>query len=211
MAEREGFEPPIQLPVRRISSAVLSTTQPPLRGVPIRGSGRRLRGAPPIAWGSGGDQGRKRPLPRPRLSAGYFDFFSRGGDRARGAQSSFAFRSRVNIVRASRRGGRVVEGARLESVYAGNRIAGSNPAPSASRRKSLRGRPARSVSPLYACPARIWRRAFSSSPIGAGLVRCRSKPASSARRRSSSCPCPVSATRNNRRPCSRARMRRAVS
>jgi hypothetical protein len=26
----------------------------------------------------------------------------------------------------------VVEGARLESVYAGNRIAGSNPAPSAS-------------------------------------------------------------------------------
>jgi hypothetical protein len=31
-----------------------------------------------------------------------------------------------------RRGGRVVEGARLESVYAGNRIAGSNPAPSAS-------------------------------------------------------------------------------
>jgi hypothetical protein len=30
-----------------------------------------------------------------------------------------------------RRGGRVVEGARLESVYAGNRIAGSNPAPSA--------------------------------------------------------------------------------
>ena len=31
-----------------------------------------------------------------------------------------------------RRGGRVVEGARLESVYTGNRIAGSNPAPSAS-------------------------------------------------------------------------------
>src|ERR1700732_3114684 len=31
-----------------------------------------------------------------------------------------------------RRGGRVVEGARLESVYAGNRIAGSNPSPSAS-------------------------------------------------------------------------------
>src|SRR5690606_38635379 len=30
-----------------------------------------------------------------------------------------------------RRGGRVVEGARLESVYTGNRIAGSNPAPSA--------------------------------------------------------------------------------
>jgi hypothetical protein len=31
VAEREGFEPPIQLPVCRISSAVLSTTQPPLR------------------------------------------------------------------------------------------------------------------------------------------------------------------------------------
>src|SRR6266566_7784094 len=32
VAEREGFEPPIRLPVCRISSAVLSTTQPPLRG-----------------------------------------------------------------------------------------------------------------------------------------------------------------------------------
>lgn len=31
LAEREGFEPSIQLPVCRISSAVLSTTQPPLR------------------------------------------------------------------------------------------------------------------------------------------------------------------------------------
>ena len=30
MAEREGFEPPIELPLCRISSAVLSTTQPPL-------------------------------------------------------------------------------------------------------------------------------------------------------------------------------------
>ena len=29
------------------------------------------------------------------------------------------------------RGGRVAEGARLESVYAGNRIEGSNPSPSA--------------------------------------------------------------------------------
>jgi hypothetical protein len=33
LAEREGFEPPIRLPVCRISSAVLSTTQPPLRGI----------------------------------------------------------------------------------------------------------------------------------------------------------------------------------
>jgi hypothetical protein len=31
LAEREGFEPPIRLPVCRISSAVLSTAQPPLR------------------------------------------------------------------------------------------------------------------------------------------------------------------------------------
>ena len=42
------------------------------------------------------------------------------------------------------RGGRVVEGARLESVYTGNRIAGSNPALSASlriARYSARQRP----------------------------------------------------------------------
>jgi hypothetical protein len=31
VAEREGFEPSIRLPVCRISSAVLSTAQPPLR------------------------------------------------------------------------------------------------------------------------------------------------------------------------------------
>ena len=31
VAEREGFEPPIRLPVCRISSAVHSTTLPPLR------------------------------------------------------------------------------------------------------------------------------------------------------------------------------------
>lgn len=30
VAEREGFEPPIELPLCRISSAVLSTTQPSL-------------------------------------------------------------------------------------------------------------------------------------------------------------------------------------
>src|SRR6185503_2221914 len=40
MAEREGFEPSIPLRVCRISSAVLSTTQPPLHE-PARG---RLRG-----------------------------------------------------------------------------------------------------------------------------------------------------------------------
>jgi hypothetical protein len=31
MAEREGFEPPVRLPVLRISSATHSTTLPPLR------------------------------------------------------------------------------------------------------------------------------------------------------------------------------------
>ena len=36
VAEREGFEPPIRLPVCRISSAVLSTTQPPLRERRVR-------------------------------------------------------------------------------------------------------------------------------------------------------------------------------
>ncbi len=46
---------------------------------------------------------------------------------------------------ASRRGGRAAEGARLESVYAGNRIAGSNPAPSAS---AIRKRRVRVCKPL---------------------------------------------------------------
>ena len=41
MAERVGFEPTIRLPVCRISSAVLSTTQPPLRSI-----GRRDLHAP---------------------------------------------------------------------------------------------------------------------------------------------------------------------
>ena len=35
LAEREGFEPPIRLPVCRISSAVLSTTQPPLQAADL--------------------------------------------------------------------------------------------------------------------------------------------------------------------------------
>lgn len=42
MAEREGFEPPIPLRVCRISSAVHSTTLPPLREVMV---GRCRRGA----------------------------------------------------------------------------------------------------------------------------------------------------------------------
>ena len=45
----------------------------------------------------------------------------------------------LSTIKTMGRGGRVVEGARLESVYTGNRIAGSNPAPSATLR--LRRRP----------------------------------------------------------------------
>jgi hypothetical protein len=50
--------------------------------------------------------------------------------------SSVAIRNAVLIVRAllgscAGRGGRVAEGARLESVYTGNCIVGSNPTPSA--------------------------------------------------------------------------------
>ena len=41
------------------------------------------------------------------------------------------FGGRAFMQRPSWTGGRVVEGARLESVYTGNRIAGSNPALSA--------------------------------------------------------------------------------
>jgi hypothetical protein len=47
MAEREGFEPPIPLRVCRISSAVHSTTLPPLRKVMV---GRCRRGALDNGW-----------------------------------------------------------------------------------------------------------------------------------------------------------------
>ena len=43
LAERGGFEPPIRLPVCRISSAVLSTTQPPLQVFDLYLVTRRLR------------------------------------------------------------------------------------------------------------------------------------------------------------------------
>ena len=46
-------------------------------------------------------------------------------------------RSEPRLRGARRRGGRVVEGARLESVYTGNRIEGSNPSPSASSPSGL--------------------------------------------------------------------------
>ena len=44
LAEREGFEPPIRLPVCRISSAVHSTALPPLRS-PKRPNKPQLNGA----------------------------------------------------------------------------------------------------------------------------------------------------------------------
>jgi hypothetical protein len=56
-------------------------------------------------------------------------------DRAKGRDAPLPARrgSAVDKPQLAWRGGRVVEGARLESVYTGNRIAGSNPAPSASQ------------------------------------------------------------------------------
>ena len=44
LAEREGFEPPIGLHLCRISSAVHSTTLPPLLKAPNRGTDPRGRG-----------------------------------------------------------------------------------------------------------------------------------------------------------------------
>jgi hypothetical protein len=69
MADREGFEPPVRFPVRRISSAVRSTTPPPVRGRQIKYL-RPCRGArPPSAQGpAGGRPGCdqfSRPSPPP--------------------------------------------------------------------------------------------------------------------------------------------------
>src|SRR6516225_8301456 len=66
------------------------------------------------------------PLLRPRLESS-----ARRDLRPRVARC-YAPRPRFSQGARARRGGRAVEGARLESVYTGNRIAGSNPAPSAS-------------------------------------------------------------------------------
>ena len=94
LAEREGFEPPIRLPVCRISSAVHSTALPPLRGAErgvlqktprcriyvTKRSGRDKAGAraapSPRLRGEGWDEGRNRcrpgnlqkPLTRPRFA-----------------------------------------------------------------------------------------------------------------------------------------------
>lgn len=60
LAERGGFEPPIGLHLCRISSAVQSTTLPPLRGAettgkPVRLWGCSMRGFPEKQGGKGGD------------------------------------------------------------------------------------------------------------------------------------------------------------
>src|SRR5690606_11600461 len=54
VAERVGFEPTVPLPARRISSAVLSTTQPPLREdmTAVSGDCRSIEGGP-LADGAG--------------------------------------------------------------------------------------------------------------------------------------------------------------
>ncbi len=76
LAEREGFEPPIRLPVCRISSAVHSTALPPLRGAE-RGVLQKKPAVPDFRLrGEGWDEGRNRcrpgnlqkPLTRPRFA-----------------------------------------------------------------------------------------------------------------------------------------------
>src|SRR5207245_7606955 len=82
-----------------------------------------LRPVPLIAWefrplhrqALGGRRAAPRPLKGPALRTA-------GG---------FAISNPRRPEWRRRRGGRAVEGARLESVYGGNSIAGSNPAPSA--------------------------------------------------------------------------------
>lgn len=73
-------------------------------------------------------------------------------------QETTARAERASVPGRFRRGGRVVEGARLESVYTGNGIAGSNPAPSASNSRNLssssRLRQARHF--LHACRDFAW-------------------------------------------------------
>jgi hypothetical protein len=77
-----------------------------------------------------------------------------GTDRARPAARDCPARDRrYSAGPASiRRGGRAAEGARLESVYTGNRIEGSNPSPSASRASARKN----SASPRYNSAG--WRR-----------------------------------------------------
>jgi hypothetical protein len=52
VAEREGFEPPVHLRVLRISSAVRSTTLPPLRGRQRGASSAHSRSRAPLSMGA---------------------------------------------------------------------------------------------------------------------------------------------------------------
>lgn len=54
LAERQGFEPWVPSRARRISSAVLSTTQPPLREMFEAHGGARSSEAEPLAERDGG-------------------------------------------------------------------------------------------------------------------------------------------------------------
>jgi hypothetical protein len=78
LAERGGFEPPIRLPVCRISSAVLSTTQPPLRSRRVL-----VEGGACVARGRRGRQAASRPQcglhPSGSGRANAIDFRSLGG------------------------------------------------------------------------------------------------------------------------------------
>src|SRR5260370_9376660 len=67
LAEREGFEPPIRLPVCRISSAVHSTALPPLRGAE-RGVFAKNPATPDLCNEAAGARqgGRARAAPSPR-------------------------------------------------------------------------------------------------------------------------------------------------
>src|SRR5262249_30309861 len=71
-----------------------------------------------------------RHLPS-RRPAAYIIRVARHGAAIGQAQRIGPARDRRYSVALIRRGGRVAEGARLESVYTGNRIEGSNPSPSA--------------------------------------------------------------------------------
>ncbi len=59
VAEREGFEPPIGLHLCRISSAVHSTTLPPLQAPTMKGRFSRPRSGGVLGEDGGGDKARE--------------------------------------------------------------------------------------------------------------------------------------------------------
>jgi hypothetical protein len=97
------------------------------------------------------------------------------GIRSRPVCGLSARRPRLYCARRDpRRDGRVAEGARLESVYTGNRIVGSNPTPSATDPSRPRS-PLPASPPVSACPAGIsagtsgprrWQTTAFGSPTG---------------------------------------------